>query len=84
MDFQSYFAGHLINQSTKVWNEQLIRQIFLAETARSILNTPLYQQVHTDSLIWKAEKNGCYSVKRAYRICIEDLANNPLMRRSGY
>jgi hypothetical protein len=24
MDLQSYSVGHLINQSTKVWNEQLI------------------------------------------------------------
>ena len=81
---QSYFVGHLIDQSNKVWNEQLIRQVFLPETAQSILNTPLYPQLRTDSLLWKAEKNGFYSVKSAYHICIEDIANNAHLRKPGY
>nr|ABD28710.1 Polynucleotidyl transferase, Ribonuclease H fold [Medicago truncatula] len=49
-----------------------------------ILNTPLYSQVQTDSLLWKVEKNGCYSVKSAYRVCVEDVVNNAHLRKPGY
>jgi hypothetical protein len=36
-----------------------------------------------DKLVWKAEKNGCYSVRSACRICIEDVINDHL-RKPGY
>jgi hypothetical protein len=81
---QSYSVGHLMDHNAKVWNEQLVRQLFATETANNILNTPLHQQVHTDKLIWKAEKNGCYSVKSAYRMCIEEIINNDHLRKPGY
>jgi len=67
---------NLIDQNAKVWNEQLVLQLFATKTAQNILNTPLHQQVQMDKLVWKAEKNGCYSVRSAYRICIEDIINN--------
>jgi hypothetical protein len=35
-------------------------------------------------MIWKAEKNGHYSVKSAYRICIEEVINNDHLRKPGY
>lgn len=73
---QPYSVGHLIDQGPKVWNEQLIRQLFAVDTAQNILNTPLHHQVETDKLIWKEEKNECYSVRTAYRICIDDVINN--------
>ena len=37
-----------------------------------------------DRLIWKAEKNGNYSVRSAYRICIEEVINNDHLRKPGY
>ncbi|XP_039687804.1 uncharacterized protein [Medicago truncatula] len=35
-------------------------------------------------MIWKAEKNGCYSVRSAYRTCIEDIINNEHLRKPRY
>jgi hypothetical protein len=84
MALQPYSVGHLIDQNAKVWNEQLVRQLFGNETTQNILNTPLHQQVQMDKLIWKVEKNGCYSVRSAYRICIEDIINNDHLRKPGY
>jgi hypothetical protein len=79
-----YSVGNSIDQSTKVWNEQLVQNLFATETTQNILNTPLHQQVDTDRLVWKAEKNGCYSVRSAYRICIEDIIINDHLRKPGY
>jgi hypothetical protein len=73
---QPYSVGHLIDQGPKVWNEQLVRQLFAVDTTQQILNTPLHQQVEMDMLIWKTEKNECYSVRSAYRICINNVINN--------
>jgi len=81
---QPYTVGHLIDQEVKVWNERLVRHLFVDETAHQILNTLLHQQVQTDKIIWKAEKNGRYYVKSAYRICVEEVINNDHLRRPGY
>jgi len=48
---QPYSVGHLIDQDDKVWNEQLIHQLFASETTQHILNTPLHQQVQMDKLV---------------------------------
>jgi hypothetical protein len=35
-----------------------------------ILNTPLFEQVQQERMVWKAEKHGHYSVRSAYRLCV--------------
>jgi len=84
LNLQSYTVGHLIDQEVKVWNEQLVWHLFVDETAQQILNTLLHQQVQSDKMIWKAEKNGRYSVKSAYRICVEEVINNEHLQKPGY
>lgn len=50
----------------KRWNEPVVRQVFSEDLASKILNTPLFEQAQLDTFIWKAEKNGRYSVRTVY------------------
>jgi hypothetical protein len=61
-----------------------VQQVFSEDIASDILNTPLVTQVASDRLIWKAERNGIYSVKSAYRLCVEDLVDTTHLRRPGF
>jgi len=73
----------LISEHGKVWNEPLIRQVFSTDIAVVILHTPLFEQVTNDRLIWKAERNGCYSVRSAYILCMEELIDVCHLHRPG-
>lgn len=73
LSLQSYSVGHLIHQDTKTWNEEFVRFIFEAGTSQQILDTPLFLQVNEDKMVWKPKKNGQYSVRSAYRVCVEEI-----------
>jgi ribonuclease HI len=73
----------LISEHGKVWNAPIIRQVFSNDIATAILNTPLYDQVRTDRFVWKVERNGCYTVRSAYRLCVEELVDVSHLHRPG-
>jgi hypothetical protein len=52
--------------------------LFDQPTADRICATPLYSSVTDDKRIWCGESNGDYSVKSAYRICVENLDTSHL------
>jgi len=52
--------------------------------AQVILNIPLFPQVTEDKLVWNPKKNGHYSVKSAYRLCVEEIADNSHLWKNGY
>jgi hypothetical protein len=74
----------LINTTSKEWNVGVIEQVFSHADSRRILDTPLIDQVTEDKLIWKAERNGFYSVKSAYRLCVDVLTDSSHLRKGGY
>jgi hypothetical protein len=84
LSIQRYSVSHLIHQDTKTWNEELGRYIFEAGTAQKILDTSLFPQVNKDRLVWKSEKNEQYSVRSAYRVCVEEIVDNSHLQRNGY
>lgn len=73
-----------IDVHSKKWNAALVSQVFTHDLAADILNTPLYDQVPVDNMVWKAERNGIYSVRNAYRLCVEELVDTSHLRRPGY
>jgi hypothetical protein len=70
-----------MSANRKEWNTPLVQQVFSHDVADSILNTPLFEQVQTDHLVWKAERNGCYYVRSAYKLCVEELIDVTHLRR---
>jgi len=62
-------VNSLMDPHFKRWNEPVVRQVFSEDLASKILNTPLFEQVQHDTLLWKAKKNGRYLVHSAYRPC---------------
>jgi ribonuclease HI len=87
-DVQQLSAGplvqSLINTATKTWNREVVQQVFTPVHSSAILNTPLIDQVAEDRLVWKVEKNGHYSVRSAYRLCVDVLIYSTHLRRDGY
>lgn len=73
----------LLLDHCKSWNVPLLRQVFSDDVTSRILNTPSIEQVQNDRLIWKAEKNGHYSVRSAYRLCVEELVDVCHLRQPG-
>ena len=65
-----------MNLYDKRWNEQVVRQVFSTDIADKILHTPLISQVDEDKIIWKAERNGRYSMHSAYRLCVSELVDS--------
>lgn len=81
---QNITINNLMNLYDKSWNEKVIRQVFSVDIAEKILQTPLLGQVPEDCLIWKAERNGRYSVRSAYRLCVTELVDSSHLQRPGF
>jgi len=74
----------LMNLHDKSWHEHAVRQVFSVDIAEKILHTPLIPQVDGDRIIWKAERNGRYSVRSAYMLCVSELVDSSYLWRPGY
>jgi hypothetical protein len=57
----------LINEDSKSWNERLIEELFYEHDAQAILQIEIPRTETEDPMAWHYEKNGCFTVKSAYR-----------------
>jgi ribonuclease HI len=81
-------AGHLvvadvILPDTKCWNLPLLTTLLNSSGVNKVLNTPLFNSVLEDKRIWRMEKNGAYSVRSAYRLCVQELLDTSHLRMDG-
>ncbi|MCH98722.1 ribonuclease H protein, partial [Trifolium medium] len=72
VDLDDMRVSDILEPNVKQWNSTLITSILGMQLGSRILQTPLFDSVSHDKIIWRFEKNGKYSVKSAYRYCIED------------
>lgn len=66
MGFQCLQDEKVSSLFEKVWDADLVRDLFSVEEARCILGIPLSSRVETDFWYWLNEKTGVYSVKSAF------------------
>lgn len=62
-----YYGGDLIDPIRKCWNKELVTQIFLPFEVDRVLSIPISSRLPEDTLCWDLEKDGCYSVRSAYK-----------------
>ncbi|KAA3476491.1 ABC transporter C family member 10 [Gossypium australe] len=60
-------VNHLMQSDTNTWNGELIRSLVDEDTATKILSIPISGSRSDDTLVWKFEGSGVYSVKSEYR-----------------
>jgi hypothetical protein len=65
------WVSDLIEPTTKMWNEDLIRKIFYPPDAEHILQIHLPSYSGEDYLAWFYEKSGFFTVKSAYRLAMD-------------
>lgn len=67
------YVKDIVHPGVKAWNQELINSIFPPEDAHAILKVPLLNDIDEDQVIWKLNRNGLYSVRSAYHLCVEKL-----------
>jgi hypothetical protein len=55
------------------WKTQMVNNMFNDRDAQEILHIPLVNYGTNDEMIWRFEKRGFYTVKSAYRVCVDML-----------
>ncbi|XP_058742674.1 uncharacterized protein LOC131615213 [Vicia villosa] len=73
-------VSDLINPTCKQWKLNLIYPLVGGEVAQKIANTPLFEAVHEDRVFWNLEKNGIFSVRSAYRYCVNEAIDTSHLR----
>ncbi|XP_045802928.1 uncharacterized protein LOC123896601 [Trifolium pratense] len=73
----------LIDMQQGVWNEAVIRSNFNVRDVEEILKIPLVSMARKDDIIWRFDKKGLYSVKSAYRVCVDVLINRDERKVEG-
>lgn len=61
----------MLHSDRKAWNENVVRFLLEEESRNTILNTPLFNAVHIDSIYWIVVKSGMYSVRSAYKLIMQ-------------
>jgi hypothetical protein len=65
-------VADVIMPDEKSWNLPLISSLFEPNSVLKIVKTPLYNSVTADKRICHREKDGMYSVKSAYHLCVQE------------
>jgi ribonuclease HI len=68
-------VSDLIDVNQGCWNRNRVSELFCDRDANEILKIPLVNLGKRDEIIWRFDKKGIYSVKSAYRVCVDVMIN---------
>lgn len=74
----------IIDQERKMWNKQMIDDLFTETEAELILKIPLSLHSHDDRLIWHYDKKGIFNVKSAYDVARANQRSHTQASSSGH
>ncbi|KAA3488137.1 reverse transcriptase [Gossypium australe] len=79
-------VNQLIEADTNTWNRDLIRSLVDEIIATRILSIPISESRTEDTLVWKYEGSGDYTVKSGYRVLATSLVqtNSYSSNEDGY
>jgi len=75
IDVYNMYVCDLMNEGSNSCNMNLISGMFPPYIVDSIMQVPVLDVVTHDTLIWKEDKSGVYTVKTGYRLCMEKIMN---------
>ncbi|XP_058783721.1 uncharacterized mitochondrial protein AtMg00310-like [Vicia villosa] len=73
-------VSDLMIPNSKHWNPTLISSLLGGDIAQKVFSTPLFDSVQVDKLYWQLERNGRFSVRSAYRYCINEAIDTSHLR----
>ena len=59
-------VASFIDFGKRIWNENMVKEVFQPEEALMILNIPLSRYFEPDKWIWSDSKLGLFSIKSTY------------------
>jgi len=66
-------VSHCMLHNHKSWDVPFMESSFDQQTVNHITNTPLFTSVKGDRLIWSKENKWDYTIRSAYRLCMQEL-----------
>jgi len=69
--FEDITVSHLIHSDSLSWVHAIVCSLFNHTDATAVLATPLCPRLIEDTRVWKATVDGSYTVKFAYRLCMD-------------
>ncbi|PNY00401.1 replication protein A 70 kDa DNA-binding subunit [Trifolium pratense] len=76
-------VSHLFDSVHNTWNCALLNTVFNTQDVADICKIPLHSRPAQDSIIWTTSPNGNYSVKTAYRLCLNLVLHDSSLRVNG-
>ena len=68
-------ANHLIDRTSKVWNEDMVKEIFSLEVVQTILSIPIPHHPKQDRLIWLPDLKETFTVKSFHHVAFTQLCD---------
>ena len=72
-------AHDLIDNKSKEWKVDVVRQKFLAQDVEAIPSIPLSVNGARDKIVLAENKNGRFSVRSAYKVAQEDYLDKEMV-----